>query len=544
MARTYFRRFDAAPSAQALSDACATIEGFAAEKPPRTLHLRVAGHGDKVFIDMADQRDRAIEIGGGTWRLVCSEELARMARTAPIPMFRRTELTAAMPDPVPAGTGDVDLLWKHVNVAPEDRPVLLAAMVAALVQPDAPHVILTFLAEHGSAKSTTVKRVVALIDPSVAPLRMPPRDVEQWVAAANGSWVIAIDNASSVSPWWSDALCRAATGDALAKRRLYTDSDLAVLRFRRVVLLNGIDLGGLAGDLSDRLALVELNRITAGTRRSEADLDPAWERDHRAIFGGLLDLAAKVHQRLGGTVTVPGGLPRMADFGRALAVVDEIVGTDGLAHYQGRAVRLAADGLAADPFISEIVATKFRADGLNSREILQALTPDHDKAWRRPRDWPSSARVVTAQLTRNAPALRLQGWLVEHDAGRNRDGVTRWDITPPEEAGKCDPPNPPNPSSQVSGEKTGGSDAGQRVRRGPGGPGTGYESFPDPPKNGALTSENGSAGYAGQDFRPSLAAQPCAFCGQPMLAPASLARGHCERCHLAGAANAEPGGRR
>nr|WP_075540964.1 hypothetical protein [Mycobacterium kansasii] len=526
LARSYFRRFDVAPSSQALSDACATIEGFAAEKQPRTLHLRVAEHGGTVYIDTANQADRVIEISGGAWRL---------ADTAPV-MFRRTELTASMCDPV-AG-GDVSLLWRHINIAETARPVLLAVLVAALIQPGAPHVILALVAEHGSAKSTTAKRLVSLVDPSIAPLRMPPRDIDQWVTAANGSWMVAVDNVSTVPPWWSDALCRAATGDALTKRRLYTDADLAVLKFRRVVLLNGIDLGGLAGDLSDRLALVELGCVTPDKRRSEADLDRGWRIHCPLILGGLLDLAAKVHQRLD-TVTVTGGLPRMADYARVLACMDEIAGSDGLARYRDRATRLAADSLASDSFVAELVANRYRADRLTSRQILGGLTPE-DKSWRRPRDWPRNARVVTTQLTRHAPALRTQGWTVEHDGGRTEDGITRWTITPPDKTRKSDPSDPSDPSPQVSGQKSDGSDTGQRVSDGSDGSDgseTGYGLFSDPSKNGALTSSDGSHGETGHGYGPSLAVVPCSLCGQDMYAPASVARGHCERCHLAGAAN-------
>ncbi|WP_204807773.1 ATP-binding protein [Mycobacterium riyadhense] len=530
LARTYFGRFDAAPSSQALSDACAVIEGYAAQEKPRTLHLRVAEHGGAVYIDMADRTDRVIEISRGTWHV---------ANTAPV-VFRRTELTAGMAETMdPVSGGDVDILWRHVNVAPEDQPVLLAVLVSALIQPDAPHVILALLAEHGSAKSTTAKRLVSLVDPSIAPLRMPPRDVDQWVTAANGSWVVAVDNVSTVPPWWSDALCRAATGDALTKRRLYTDADLAVLKFRRVVILNGIDLGGLAGDLSDRLALVELGRITDTARRPEAALEKEWRRDYPVILGGLLDLAAEVHERLQ-TITVAGGLPRMADFGRVLACVDQLHGSNGMRRYRGRATRLAADSLASDSFVAELVAHRYRAEALTSRQILGELTPA-DKGWRRPRDWPRNARIVTTQLTRHAPALRAQGWAVEHDGGRTEDGITRWTITPPEKGCKSSPSDPSDPSPQVSGQKSDGSETGQWVTDGSDGSDTGQANPSNPSEISALTSEDGSTGQTGQDYgqsldgalfgQPTTNGQPryCA-CGNTLSSPEALAASKCRPC--------------
>ena len=53
------------------------------------------------------------------------------------------------------------------------------------------------------------------------------------------------------------------TGDGLVRRKLYTDSDLAVLAFKRCIVLTSIDHGALRGDLGDRLLLVDLERIAA-----------------------------------------------------------------------------------------------------------------------------------------------------------------------------------------------------------------------------------------------------------------------------------------
>jgi hypothetical protein len=443
LARRYFEKQDAVPASQALADACTVLEGYASQEVARPLHLRVAAAAGRVYIDMADPpADRVVVIGGGTWDLDTS---------APV-VFRRTALTSPLPEP--QRDGNLELLWDYVNVAERDRAVLLAVLVAALVQPDAPHVILGLLAEHGSAKSTTTRLLVSLIDPSIAPLRMPPRDIDNWATAANGSWVVAVDNMSGVAPWFSDALCRAATGDALPKRRLYTDDDLAVLKFRRCVILNGIDLGGLAGDLSDRLALVDLERITPRCRRDEAELTAAWEQDRPAILGGLLDLCAEVHQRMP-DLKLPHGLPRMADFAKVLACIDQLLGTDGLARYLERATRLAADSIASDSFVSELQRQRYAAEQASAAQILEqvtraaAVTAD----WRAPRDWPKKARQITGLLTRHAPALRALGWSIEHDNGRNHANVTRWTVVPPEETPESASPDSPDSHSQVNGPK-------------------------------------------------------------------------------------------
>ena len=230
--------------------------------------------------------------------------------------------------------------------------MLLAFMVQALIQADVPHPILLLLAEQGAAKSSITRAVVSLLDPSPVPLRQPPRDQTGWVTAASASWVVALDNLSGNLPeWLSDSLCRASTGDGDVRRQLYTDCDVAVVRFRRVVIGNGVDVVVDRGDLGQRLLPVHLKR--PAKRRSEEDLAQDWaEAPHPHISCALLDLVAKVHHRL--PAVVVDDLPRMADFAKVLAAVDEVLNTEGLARYGERSKRVAGDTLH-HPFINELV---------------------------------------------------------------------------------------------------------------------------------------------------------------------------------------------
>ena len=260
------------------------------------------------------------------------------------------QLTAAMP--LPPSAGDLDQLWDFVNVSIGDRPVLLAVLIAALVQCDVPHPVLALFAEQGSAKSTTTRMLVDLIDPSPVPLRQAPRDADSWVTAASGSWVVALDNLSAIPPWLSDSLCRAATGDGNVKRALYTDADLAVVKFRRCVIVNGIDVGAVRPDLAERMAIVDLRRIERQMRQPEATMRQQWRLALPGIFESAPRPGRGLHHRLD-TIVVDDA-PRMADFGRVLAAVDEVLSTNGLPRYMSRADQLSEDSLSADPFIEQL----------------------------------------------------------------------------------------------------------------------------------------------------------------------------------------------
>jgi hypothetical protein len=489
MASRYWDAHQTPAPQQAIADACMVLEGMAAEEDPQPVYLRVAEHDGTVYIDMGDPDCHVIEIAGGTWDI---------GVRAPV-LFRRTKLTGVMPKPYV--DGDISRLWEFVRIAEEDRPLVLAWLVSALIQPGVAHAILALLAEHGSAKSTMTRCLNDLIDPSPVPLRKAPRDAEGWVTAANASWVVALDNLSGTIPlWFSDCLCRASTGDGDVRRQLYTDSDVSVISIRRLVMFNGIDIIVTQGDLADRLLRVPLHRIDDDKRRGDEELAVRWADARPDVLGGLLNLAASVHHRLS-TITVP-KLPRMADYARVLAVVDDVLGTSGLEHYREQCKRLAADTLD-DAFIAEIVKHGYGCTDAASADILAEITKAvtaSDPDWRAPRSWPHSAREVTAQLTRHAPAMRSQGWIVDDDGGHNKRGVVRWTVfaPPPEKDREPDPPHPPNPPNQT-----------------------------------ALTGDDGEAGQAGQEYRPSLADTPgddgsqCRYCGGELRLPSARARGYC-----------------
>ncbi|WP_396912474.1 ATP-binding protein [Mycolicibacterium sp.] len=428
LSRRFFNEHSLVPGQQALADALTVLEGYAAEETPQRVYLRVADHAGAVYIDVGDSEGTVIRIVNGRWSIV---------DTAPV-LFRRTRLTGQIDLPY-NGERDAQKLWEFVRIDPADRPVLLAWLVAVLILVDAPHPILALLAEQGAAKSSITRCLVDLVDPSSVPLRKAPRDEDSWVIAAAASWVVALDNLSgSLQQWLSDCLCRASTGDGSVRRALYTDSDVSVISFRRCVIFNGVDVTIEAGDLAERIAAADLTRIEEGARRAEADIAAAWEQARPAIMGSLLDLAAKVHELLP-TVKVD-KLPRMADFALVLAAVDQVMGTNGLDRYRDRSRKIAADTLV-HPFTASVVDYGAPLIGKTSSEILTAVKPT-DPGWKQPRDWPRNARAATLRLTRDAPALRAQGWRIDNDGGRNEDHATKWTIVPPEEVS--------NPSSSTS----------------------------------------------------------------------------------------------
>jgi len=426
LARTYFNERGKAAGQQALSDALTTLDGFAQEVTPRRLYQRVGQRNGTIWIDLGDDKGRAIRVERGDWSIV----------SVPGVLFKRTALTSALP--YPARDGDLDELWRFVNVTPEDRAPILAYLVASLL-PDIPHPVLGIFGQQGSAKTSTVRVLVALVDPSPVPYRRPPRDADAWVTTAAGSWMVALDNLSTIPQWLADLLSRAVTGEGDVRRKLYTDGDLHVFALRRVIALTGIDLGSLPGDLADRLLPITLDVIAEEDRRDETSLRTAWEKAHPRILGALLDLAANVLAHLP-HVHLP-RMPRMADYARVLAAVDAVLGTDGLGRYLGAQGRLAHDTLSGDSFITsvmEAITTDFEG---TAADLLHLATPA-DAKWRKPKGWPSTARVATQDLRKQAPVLRKAGWHVSDDGGRNKRNATQWRLIRPTREAAADSGSP------------------------------------------------------------------------------------------------------
>ncbi|MDP9397155.1 MAG: ATP-binding protein, partial [Actinomycetota bacterium] len=418
MAAAYFADTGRVAPQQALADALLVLEGMAASADPEPLHLRVAQQEGALWLDLGDGTGQAVRITPGGWRV---------SDDCPV-LFRRTALTGPLPEPERGG--ELGELWHLLNVAERDRSLVLAWLVAALF-PSLPHPVLAFRGEQGTAKSTTTRTTAGLLDPSPAPIRKPPRDADSWVTAAAGSWIVGVDNVSTIPEWWSDSLCRAVTGDGDVRRQLYTDGDLVVFAFRRAIILNGVDLGAVRDDLADRLLTVDLERIGDAQRRLDDEIAQAWREAHPRILGALLDLASGVLAALPNVRLER--LPRMADFARILAAVDAVLGTDGLTTYLGQAVELAADAVTGDPVLAALTAAVTGEWVGTAAELLAELEllARDEPASRRPRDWPKDPRALTGLLARRAPLLRRVGWTVEH-LGRGGKAMTvRWRLAPP-----------------------------------------------------------------------------------------------------------------
>lgn len=403
LARLYFEETGNAAAGAALADALAVLEGGAIREAREPVALRLARDDGAVVLDLGRPDGRVAVVQPGRWRV---------ADRSPV-LFRRTALTGEMPLPVRGGDAE-ELLGDLVNAGVAAVRLIVAWLVAALI-PDMPHPILGVFGEQGTAKTSLMRTLAMLVDPSPAPTRTAPRDLGQWAVTASASWVVALDNVSTIPDWLSDALCRAVTGDGLTSRALYTDGDVSVLSFRRVLAMTSIDAGALRGDLGERLLPIELDVIAAQDRRPDAEMAARFTDAAPHLLGAVLDLLAAALLEL--PRQHPTELPRMADFARLLHAIDAATGWSTVDDYADTAADVAETVIDSDPFavaVRDLVRVSGGWSGTAS-ELLEKVTPE-----RPVKGWPRSPRAISGAIKRITPALRQVGITVEHGKSSDR----------------------------------------------------------------------------------------------------------------------------
>lgn len=397
LSRAYFMAEGKAPNASALADAINTLSGIARfDGGEHPVHVRVAGHQDRIYLDLCDSEWRAVEITSDGWDVL----------TRPPVRFRRAKGMLALP--VPQRGGSITELRPFVNVASDDDFVLIVSWLVQALRPSGPYPVMIALGEQGSSKSTFCRILRRLIDPNVADTRSEPREARDLAIAADNGFVICFDNLSRLPEWLSDALCRLATGGGFATRTLYENREEEIFDAQRPAILNGISQVATRPDLVDRAIVITLPPIPDAQRRPEADFWKAFDEARPRILGALLDavvIALRRHQ----DVRLE-SLPRMADFAVWSVAAEPAFPwpTDTfLSAYAGNRQGAVDDVLDGDPLV-EVVRSIAPWTGTAS-QLLTTLNAKVADDVKRQKGWFSRPRQVADALRRLAPGLRRTG---------------------------------------------------------------------------------------------------------------------------------------
>jgi hypothetical protein len=417
LGRAFYIAHHGAPNSEALQSAIAVIEAKAHyDAPERAIYLRVGEHGGNLYIDLADETWRAIEIDQAGWRIVAD----------PPVRFRRAAGMLPLPEPVSGGS--LDQLRALLNVGNDEDFTLATAWLLATFRPSGPFPVLIVSGEQGSAKSTFVRLLRSMIDPNAAAQRSLPREDRDLFIAANNGHVLSFDNVSGLPAWISDTLCRLSTGGGFAARTLYTDSDEILFDAMRPIALNGIEDVVSRPDLAERGLFITLTAIPETARRTESEINAAIDAARPAILGALLDAVMTGLKRL--PTTKLERMPRMADFALwATACGDGTLWPDRgfMAAHDSNRAGAVNDAIETDPVASAIrgLMDAERAESRalwagTAQNLLAALKPIAGDTVTKSKTWPETPRVLSGRVMRAATVLRAIGIEVIHRKSGDR----------------------------------------------------------------------------------------------------------------------------
>ncbi|MEO3767672.1 ATP-binding protein [Streptomyces sp. B5E4] len=392
----------------ALKEALDLIEALAMSQEVQQVHIRVApGFDGATWLDLGRNDGMSVRIHPTGWDIVTPDP-AEVC-------WRRTQLTGELPLPAKDTDGKgIDLLLRLCNFATAETECLAVAWLIGCLGPSVPVPAPFLTGPQGAGKSTGGRMLVRIIEGMSADLRRAPKDEENLIAAVAAGWVTALDNLSHVAPDLSDLMCCIVTGAETIKRALYTDGDVVRARYRRPLLLTGIDVGVIRPDLAERLLPLRLERPR--TRRTEAELWAEFGEVLPVVLGSLLDLTVQVRAA---EAEIPTDL-RMADFAHLCAQLDAATGLGALSAYRASLDDLNDDviegDLLAQTVLQHAASLALGAEErMTSAEWLHCLTRLYTGEELRPlpKGWPTTGKVLSDRLKRLQPTLAARGVLID-----------------------------------------------------------------------------------------------------------------------------------
>jgi hypothetical protein len=515
-----------APGRQAVAEALDQLEAMAhaASRRPAPA-LRVAGDGARLVLDLCRDDYSVVVIEAGGWRVVKPSPLA--LRRAP----------GMLPLPV-QGAGpaldDLNTLLGFDGAGHDAFWALFVGFMFSCLRPALPYFVLCLGGEQGTGKSMTAKVIRTFVDPHDTSIQPKPRSEDDLFANADGQWITAYDNLSTIDQHWSDAFCRISTGTGYSKRKLYTDRDTVRFRVARPQAITAIDDVVAAPDLLDRSLLAQQPEI--GPPDDEIELLARVEALAPRVLGQLLDAAAVA---LSGQKTIKlHTVPRMVGPTKWIEAAAEVL---GLTPGQFLAAYLDSQARAGEMALESSLIGMPLCDMLDGRAALAAEAKRAGKQYAGPvgfegtakqllhdlnefmqgkphggPGWPRTPKGMGNALRRIAPALRKVGYVVtfhrEGDAARTRN--IRID-TPASDGSDCSDGDSPTQSNVERGQSA--TTAGRKAsRRG----GNGAVQQPPRDRAGAPAADSGfaddlicAAPDCGAPFqRPPGPGRPPKFC--------------------------------
>jgi len=387
--------------AKAKSDALATLHASALYAGSQhAVAIRISRTTEAVYLDLGASDHMVVRIDGNGWEV---------AQTSPVKFLRPSTFGEL---PKPNKGGELSKVKTLLQLSEPAWHLVLAFIISAL-RPVGPYFCLLVDGEQGSGKSLLCSVLKRIIDPSLIDKLPLPGSDDQLFIQAKDSHLLVFDNASGMRNDISDALCRLATGGAVAKRTLYTNDDLHVLVQCNPFIINGIGDFVHRPDLLERAILLSLPTMPVGARRPEQQIFAELEIVLPSFLGRLFDIVSIALRDE--SATEPPREIRMADAARWLKAAEPATGLR-----KGTLLKAIENSQTISVIDRVRENSVFRAldkmlemkgpfnGGVGVLHDLLTILMDQQD-----RSFPKTASHLSTQLQRLRPAMAKAGILVE-----------------------------------------------------------------------------------------------------------------------------------
>lgn len=414
----------------------------------RPLELRIAKLNDDdytFYYDLIDGKGQIIKITSDGWSIM---------KNPPI-LFRRYKHQAEQTLPLSISFNensnnerdlDIDILDRFIgllNIHDLDTILLLKCYIISLFIPDISKAVLILQGEHGSGKSSFHQLIKMLVDPSAITTMTFPKEINELIQILSHNQIVYFDNISILQDWISDQLCRAVTGSSFSRRRLYTDDEDIIYRFKRAIGINGINLVATKPDLLDRSIIISLERIQKERNRSQIEILKEFETFKPQLLGYIFDILVKVLQiKKAGGIKL-NGRNRMADWEEYCEIISRCLGyteNEFLRVYQKNIHIQIDEAIEASPLSTVIIKFIEHNNNISNQETLDftatellekleefAISEMRLTNIKTIKSWPKSPNVLSNRLNSIKTLLREKGIEIERykDSNKTRDRKIR-----------------------------------------------------------------------------------------------------------------------
>jgi hypothetical protein len=204
----------------------------------------------------------------------------------PVKFVRRDGmLPLLVPEPVTEQLSCIEELRSFFGNLSQGHFALVVAWLVSCFRDTGVYPVLMVHGESGSGKTILTKLLMDLIDPRDEKALSIPKDDRALIVFAKQTFLIGFENISHIPTWFSDALCRLASGDSFVAVKLYTDDELAIHKAKRPVIVNGIPRLAEREDLANPTFTISLPPMT-GDRLTEPELLQRWQGARPRILAG------------------------------------------------------------------------------------------------------------------------------------------------------------------------------------------------------------------------------------------------------------------